>query len=108
MKAGDYHSPFFLSFEEDSIRKSPDAGTSSPAMDDGKLPWVVRDCFNGIIDGSGETIAKFRANVVIPSPRLEQISVGSGRPDNRDFHGFLSRRALICSHGITSDGFRSW
>jgi hypothetical protein len=43
-----------------------------------------------------------------PRPRFFQFHISFGQPDNGQLHCFLSRHVLTCSHGITSEGFRSY
>ena len=63
---------------------------------------------NRIRHCSRESLSQFRANTVISRPRFFQFHISFGQPDNGQLHCFLSRPVLTCSHGITSEGLRSY
>jgi len=107
MEAGDHHYAMLLNFEEDPVGKAPHSRTPTAPVDDRELQWMFGNCFNRGFDRQSKTIAKLRANVVIPSPRIQQILIRLWYPDNRECHGFLNRAALTCCHGMTSEGFCS-
>jgi len=80
----------------------------APALvGDGELQRMVRDCFDRGLDCQGKTLPKFRANIVIPSPRVQQVLIRLRRPEDGECHGFLNRPAFTCCHGMTSEGFWS-
>lgn len=78
MEAGDYHNPMLLHFEEYTVRKTPHSRTTTITVDHGELQWMFRNRLNRGFDGQGEARPKFRANVVVPCPRIEQILIRFG------------------------------
>lgn len=107
VEAGDYHNPL-LNLEEYAIRKAPHSRAATVPVDDRELQWMFRDCFDCGFDCQGETVSKLWPDVVVPSPRFQQVLIRLWDPDDRECHGFLSRPALTCCHGMTSEGFCSW
>jgi hypothetical protein len=107
VEAGDYHNPMLLNLEEYSVWEAPNSRTPTAPVDDRELQWIVCDCRNRGLDRQCEALRKLRANVVIPGPRFQQILIRLRCPDNRDYHGLLTRPALTCSQGMTAEGFCS-
>ena len=107
VEAGDYHNSLLLNLEEYSVWEAPNSRTPTASVDDRELQWSVCDCRNRGLDCQREALPKLRANIVIPSPRFQQILVCLEHPDNREGHGLLNRPALTCSQGMTEEGFCS-
>ena len=108
MEASDYYNPILLKFKENAVWKTPHSCAATVSVDNGELQWMFRDCLNCGFDRQGETLPKFRADIVVPGSRFQQILIRLWGPDNWEAHGFLNRPALTRCHGITSEGFCSW
>lgn len=50
--------------------------------------------FERNLDRQRETLTKLRADVVIPSPRFQQVLIRLWCPDDRERHGFFNSPAL--------------
>jgi hypothetical protein len=107
VEAGDYYDPVLLNLEEYSVGKPADTRTATIAVNDLKLQRTFRYRLNRGIDCQRETLSERRAQIVVPRPCFQQILIRLWYPDNREYHGFLKRFALICSQGMTSEGFCS-
>jgi|SRR5271168_4436278 len=107
VEARDYHDPMLLRLEEYAIRKAPHPGAATVPVDGRELRCMFRDCLNRRLRLLGRTAPKFWTDVVVPSPRFQQILIGLWGPDDWECHGFLNRAGLTCCHGMTSEGFCS-
>ncbi len=78
MEAGDNYDLMLLHFKEYSVRKAANSRPASLPVNDGELPWVVRNCPDRVVDRQCKTLPKLWANVVLPCPRVQQILVCLG------------------------------
>src|SRR5438445_7800436 len=83
VEARDDHSPVLLNLKEYSVGEAPHSRTSATPVDDRELHRMFRDCLKRRLDCHREPFPKLGANVVIPSPRFQQILVRFRYPDDR-------------------------
>ena len=75
MKARDDHNPVLLDLKEDSVGEAPHSRTATVPVDDRELQWMFGYCLNCCFYCQGETLHNFRAYVVVPCPRFQQILI---------------------------------
>jgi hypothetical protein len=68
MEASENDDPILLNLEQDSIGKTPHAGTSQFPVHSPEPPRVHRDRLDGFVNGACESLSEFGSYVVVPRP----------------------------------------
>ena len=108
METGNHHNPRLFQKEEYPIRESAHSGAPPSLF----YYRIVQRGYSNLLDcirhRLRETLGKFQTDTFVPRQCFFQFRVRFRQPNNRKRHCFLNRPARTCSHGITSDGFRSY
>ena len=89
MEASYHHNPIVVHLEEYAVRETTYSRTATVSVDYRELQRMFRQCLNRGLDRQRETLTKLRADLVIPSPRFQQVLIRLWCENDWECHGFL-------------------
>lgn len=103
-----FHDPRLFYEEEYPIRESAHSGGPPSLFYYRIMQRGHSNLLDCIRHRLREPLRKFREDTFVPRQCFFQFCVRLRQPNNRKRHCLLSRSALTCSHGMTSEGFSSY